>query len=195
MTRFLVSTCAILALAAAPIAAQQTVGFGQTAELPTVATSGADHATIAANSYGDSFVAWHGKFASGFHVVEGALITYEAGTFTSGQGTKWVLGDATLGIMGANGDTCTKPDVIAMPDDTFIVAWHRSERGGNTIARIEACRVTVRDGNGDLLPTPIVDEAQPGEGYVIDANIEKGDAGVMVDLVALDQDTVAAVYV
>ncbi|MGB0684910.1 MAG: hypothetical protein ACPGQD_01775 [Planctomycetota bacterium] len=179
----------------APIAAQQSVGFGETAQLPTVATAGADHATIATNSHGDSFVAWHGTFSSGFHVVEGALITYEAGTFTSGQSTKWVLGDATLGIMGPNGDTCTKPDVIAMPDDTFIVAWQRSERGGSTNARIEACRVTVRDGNGDLLVTPILDVAQPGEGFVIDANIEKGDSGVMVDLVALDQDTVAAVYV
>ncbi len=195
LIRIPVSIGACIALSVAPIAAQQSVGFGETAELPSIATAGADHATVAANSYGDAFVAWHGNFAAGFHVVEGALISYEAGTFTSGQGTKWVLGDATLGIMGPNGDTCTKPDVIAMPDDTFIVAWHRSERGGSTIARMEASRITVRDANGDLLPTPIVDEAQPGEGFVIDANIEKGDAGVMVDLVALDQDTVAAVYV
>lgn len=180
-------------LLASPLAAQQAFTYGQDVILPRFGPQGADHATVATNSFGDAFVAYHSTFASGYHLVEGMAIQHQGGgQFQTGTGNHFALGNQGLAIFGQ--DSCIKPDVVAMPDGNFVVAWSRLDKTEQQLDRIEMCRIVMRDANGNLLPTAVVESAQAGEGFVIDPAFDGHDSGGMVDLVNLEDGTVAAVY-
>lgn len=176
-----------------PVAAQQTFNYGQDITLPSVGPLGADHATIAVNSFGDSFVAYHSLFGTDRHMVEGmGIFALGNGQFQTGSTAHFALGNQSLNVLGD--DSCIKPDVVALPDDSFIVCWPRLDKSGVNPARIEMCRVVMRDGAGARLAAPLVIAPQAGVGFVIDADFEANDSGGMVDLVNLEDGTVAAVY-
>ncbi|MDP7062401.1 MAG: hypothetical protein QF489_05635 [Planctomycetota bacterium] len=154
---------------------------------------GADHASIAVNSYGDSFVAYHSLFASHRHMVEGmGIFALGNGQFQTGSTTHFALGNQSLNVLGE--DSCIKPDVVALPDDSFVVCWPRLDKSGLNPARIEMCRVVMRDSAGAPLAIPQVIAPQSGVGYVIDDNFNATDSGGMVDLVNLEDGSVMAIY-
>ncbi|MCP4094216.1 MAG: hypothetical protein GY747_12280 [Planctomycetes bacterium] len=176
-----------------PVVAQQTFNYGQDVTLPAVGPLGADHATVAVNSYGDSFVAYHSLFGTGRHMVEGmGIFAIGNGQFQTGSTAHFALGNQTLNVLGD--DTCIKPDVVALSDDSFVVSWSRLDKSGQNPARIEMCRVIMRDGSGAALAAPQIIAPQAGVGYVIDANFDATDSGGMVDLVDLEDGSVAAIY-
>lgn len=180
-------------LLAGSIGAQQTFSYGQDVALPTYGTRGADHATIAVNSFGDSFIAFHSLFATGRHMVEGMAISSLGGNqFQTGSTSHFSLGNQSLNVLGD--DSCIKPDVVALPDDSFVVSWTRLDRSGVNPARVEMCRIVMRDSLGALLPNAQVIAPQPGVGYVIDADFNAADSGGMIDLMDLEDGTVAGVY-
>ncbi len=188
----LLSILSILLLAT-PVGAQQTFGLGTDITLPSFGPLGADHATVAVNHYGDSFVAYHSVFATQRHMVEGMAIAAVGGNqFQVSSSSHFALGNQSLNVLGE--DSCIKPDVVDMPDGNFIVAWTRRDKTGANQARIEMCRIIMRDSVGALLPTPIVESPQAGVGYVIDPGFDATDSGGMVDLINLEDGTVAAVY-
>ena len=178
---------------AGPLSAQQTFTTGETVELPSMAVGAADHATLAINSFGDAFVANHADTASGGKLVEGTAIA-NISNHTYRTSATILLGDPALNLLGA--DTCRKPDVEALEDGSFVVVWPRSDRNQVAPARLEAARIVMRDSNGVLLSTPEVHRAAPGKGYLLDANVTAGDAGLMPDLVWLGgQDPLASAVV
>lgn len=177
------------------LAAQQIFVTGETVELPSFRVGAADHATVAANSFGDVLIANHAETANGDKLVEATAIG-SLGSNTFITAPTLLLGDPSLQLVGE--DTCRKPDVVVLADDTFVVVWPRNDKDGLVPARLEAARVIFRDGNGDLYPLPIVETAAPGEGYIIDPSLESGSAGIMPDLVAFGANhpqACAAVYV
>ncbi|MGB0953065.1 MAG: hypothetical protein ACPG31_07555 [Planctomycetota bacterium] len=177
------------------LVAQQIFVTGETVELPSNRIGAADHATIAANSFGDVLVANHAEAANGDKLVEATAIG-SLGSNTFILAPTILLGDPSLQLVGE--DTCRKPDVVVLADDTFVVVWPRNDKDSLVPARLEAARVIFRDGNGDLYPRPIVETAAPGEGYIIDPSLESGSAGIMPDLVAMDASSpqsCAVVYV
>ncbi len=173
---------------------QRTLSYGDDQTLPTFTPKGADHATLAVNSYGDVFVAWQGTFGGNRHVIEGMVIKYVGNDqWESGAANHLLLGDMSLHLLGPD-ETCPKPDVVEMPDGSFCIAWQRIDRTGIVPARLEVARVQVRDAQGQLLPNLIIDQQAAGTGYVVDPSITSGFAGIMVDLVNLEDGSVAAVY-
>lgn len=190
MTRILL----LLVLLAPPVAAQQAMTFNGTLVMPSFGPQGQDHATIAVNAFGDVFVAWHAELPNGSHLVEGMLVPYNgAGTWLIDPAQNhFLLGDATLGLLGQ--DTCIKPDVVALEDGSFVVAWTRGEETFNQTARLEAARIHPRDTIGRLASPPSIDTAAPGEGVVLDPVVTPGQSRLMVDLVALGDERCAAVY-
>jgi hypothetical protein len=186
-------TLTALLLTSPLVGAQQTFAYGQDVALPTYGTRGADHATVAVNSFGDSFIAFHSMFASGRHMVEGmAVANLNGGQFQTGSTSHFALGNQSLNLLGE--DSCIKPDVVSLPDDSFVVSWTRLDRSGVSPARIEMCRIVMRDAAGALLPAPQVIAPQAGVGYVIDGNFNATDSGGMIDLMDLEDGTVAGVY-
>lgn len=183
----------LLLLLATPVAAQQTFSYGQDVTLPSYAPLGADHATVAVNSFGDSFIAYHTLFGTGRHMVEGMAISSLGGNqFQASSTGHFALGNQSLNVLGE--DSCIKPDVVALPDDSFIVSWTRLDHSGSFPARVEMCRIVMRDSLGALLPMTQVIAPQPGVGYVIDADFNAADSGGMIDLMDLEDGTVAGVY-
>ena len=182
-----------LLLLACPATAQQTFSYGQDVTLPTYGTRGADHATVAVNSYGDSFVAYHCAFASGRHMVEGmAIASIGSNQFETGANWHFALGNQSLGLIGD--DSCIKPDVVSLPDGSFAVSWTRQDISHVNPARIEMCQIVMRDSAGVLLFAPQVIAPQPGVGFIIDPSFDATDSGGMVDLLDLEDGTIAAVY-
>lgn len=185
----------ILGLALTPfLAGQQTIGYGDDIALPTFTPQGADHATVAVNHYGDAFVAWQGTFSGNVHLVEGMSIPYLGNDTWEGSSLGHLsLGDMSLQLL-SNDETCSKPDVVEMPDGSFCIAWQRIDRSGLVPARLEVCRVQVRDSAGTLYAAPVIDQSAAGEGHIADSSVTSGFAGIMVDLVNLEDGTVGAVY-
>lgn len=176
------------------VSGQQTLTYGDDVALPTFTPMGADHATLAVNHYGDTFVAWQGTYSGNKHLVEGMSIPYLGGDTWEGSAAGHVaLGDMSLHLLSTD-ETCSKPDVVQMPDGSFCVAWHRIDRSGGVPSRLEVARIRTRDASGNLYATPIVDQTGLGEGYVADPLVTSGFAGMMVDLVNLEDGTIGAVY-
>lgn len=191
---YLAALTAFALCCSALTAAQQTFVTGETVALPSLASGEADHATVAANSFGDVVVANHAQTLHGNKLVEAVAIA------SHGQGIFQVaptilLGDPDLNLLG--NDTCRKPDVIALADDSFLVVWPRNDVDHVGGARLEAARIHIRASDGTLLPLPVVDSAAPGEGHVLDPNLVSGDAGVMPDAIGFGPghpSTAAVVY-
>lgn len=174
--------------------AQQVFSYGEDKTLPTLTPQGADHATLAVNSYGDTYVAWQGTWSGNTHMVEGMLVKYIGNDeWQGGSNDHHVLGDMSLHLI-SNDESCSKPDVVAMPDGSFCVAWHRIDRSGVAASRLEVARIHVRDSQGVLLSTPLLDRQAVGIGFTADSAIISGFAGIMVDLVDLEDGSVGAVY-
>jgi len=178
----------------APITAQQVFTYGEDNVLPTFTPQGADHATLAVNSFGDVYVAWQGTWSGNVHMVEGQLMKYTGNDqWETGSNDHHLLGDMSLHLISQD-ESCSKPDVVAMPDGSFCIAWHRIDRTGLVPSRLEVSRVQVRDAQGVLLPNPIIELQAPGLGFAADAAINSGFAGIMVDIVDLRDGSIAAVY-
>lgn len=189
-TRILLLT----ALLAPSLDAQQSVTFNETVVFPTFGVDGQDHATIAVNAYGDVFVAWHSGLANGTHMVEGMLVPYVGGgnwDFDVNS-MHYLLGDPGLNLLGT--DSCVKPDVVALEDGSFVIAWSRVEDTLSLVAQLEATRVEPRDANGALQTTPILNRAAPGEGVLLDDTLTPGQARMMVDLVTVQDSICVAIY-
>ncbi len=176
---------------APPITAQGTALLQDVIELPRLGGGEADHATVALNANGDAFVTWHARTAfGGPHQVEGVLVR-------RGSGMSWqipapadtiLLGDPSLALLSPF-EECTKPDVVALGND-FLVVWPRNAPFSG-FSQLEAALVVVPPAG-----PPVVDQALPGQGWVVDANVVGGDAGVMPDLSAREAfpGTAAVVY-
>ena len=183
---------ALLLCSALP--AQQVFTYGDDNTLPTITPQGADHATLAVNTYGDVYVAWQGTWSGNTHMVEGRLMKYIGNDqWETGSLNHDILGDMSLNLI-SNDESCSKPDVVAMPDGSFCVGWHRIDRSGSVASRLEVARIQVRDAQGVLLATPLVDRQAVGIGFSADSAVISGFAGIMVDLVDLEDGSVAAVY-
>lgn len=182
----------VLAPAANP--PQQGIGFGEGVQLPSF-TGAADHATVAANHRGDVCAAYQTEIAGNRHQVEVTIAQWLApGQWNSGGSLHFLLGDAGLDRFGFGDDNCHKPDVTALEDGSFLVAWPRFSQSHRELGRIEGTRIYVRDSGGVLLPAPILEEAGPGEGHVLVAAVNSGDAGVMPDLAPSAGDVVVLAY-
>ena len=195
---------AILCAFLNPLAAQTPpVSFDTTFRLASKnPDADVDHATIAVNQYGDIFVAYHGINAldSELRHVEGMLVlrTQVQGWVTAKTDEfHYLLGDPEVGVYTAidpiNRDTCNKPDVCAMADGSFVITWPRHNRYSTAAdSRLETARVECRDSIGELIRnatddlSPILHTLAPGVGYPVGLPlIDKGEAGIMPDMVAL----------
>ncbi len=163
------------------LVAAQTFGTFSDVELPHLGGSSADHATVAINGFGDIVVADHAEFTATRKLVEVTIVQNVAPRTWPLQ-PPILLGDPSLLIFGS--DTCTKPDVVGLGDDSFLVVWPRFSMADTAKCRLETARIVLRDPQGVLLPAPIIDQAAPGEGWVADYNLDAGIAGVMPDACA-----------
>lgn len=178
---------------AAPASAAQ-IGFGDNIKLPCSGLY-ADHATVEANSYGDICVAFQSGLASGSHQVEVQIVHNVApGTWQSSLALHYVLGDPGLNVFGNGNDSCNKPDVVALDDESFVVVWPRHDLSNPALGRLETARFEVRDAAGLLLPAPVLSTAAPGEGFIADPAVPAGDGGIMPDLAAMPGGIALAVY-
>lgn len=181
--------------------AQADYYFGDTKELPTFAVGqvDTDHAVIAVNAFGDVIVVNQATISGNQKLVEANVLSPNGNPATSGF-TLFpliLLGDPTLDVLGVAADTCKKPDVEALGDNSFIVVWSRHDMhvSAPVNSQIEACRVTTRDANGVLYPAPIVTSLNPGEGFVIDDTANSGDAGFMPDIAAIGNSAPDKAYI
>lgn len=174
--------CGIFVLICPALSAQSLFGFEECIELPNLSLDSADHAVLAINDNGDIFVAWHSFRSDLFGTprqVEGAFLKRTGpGTWKSPDPATdvFLLGDPVMGIYGSI-DNCRKPDVVAIGND-FVVTWPRGYVFTDPVNRLEAAHIQV-DGSGYAA----VRSPGPGVGYLLDANINKGGAGVMPDLI------------
>lgn len=181
-----------LELAGAFLAPQQ-IGYGEHRQLPSF-QSPADHATLDSNRYGDVVVTFHaGDFNA--RSVEALVIQAVApGLWDSQASTHYLLGDASLNVYGAGDDSCTKPAVTALDDDSFVIVWPRQSTGQPGLGRLECARIQVRDPAGALLAAPVLETLAIGEGFIVDPLVPAGDAGLMPDIISLPGAAAVAVY-
>lgn len=176
------------------VSGQQLISYGDDVALPSFTPQGSDHATLAVNHYGDVYVAWQGTWSGNVHMVEGMSVPYLGNDTWQGSALgHQIHGDMSLQLLSTD-ETCSKPDVVALPDGSFCLAWHRIDRSGVVPARLEVARVHVRDSAGVLHASPVIEQSSLGEGYVADGLVTSGFAGMMVDLVNLEDGSVGAVY-
>ena len=176
------------------LSAQQVFTYGEDNTLPTFTPQGADHAALAVNHFGDTYVAWQGTWSGNNHMVEGMLMRYTGNDqWETSANDHHLLGDQSLHLISPD-ESCSKPDVVAMPDGSFCVTWHRIDRSGMFPSHLEVSRVQVRDAQGVLLATSILDRQAVGHGFTADLAVWSGFARIMVDLVDLGDGSVAAVY-
>ncbi len=173
----------LLLAGAAPAAAQQELDPGSPLELPTLGSGAADHATVAANRDGDWLIANHADHPQGGKLVEVTVATPKNNAGRFRLTAPILVGDPSLDLLGD--DSCRKPDVVALHDGSFAVVFPRAVRQDPQSGRLEIVRVITRDAQGDALSTPIIESPGPGRGYVIDASVVPGEAGVMPDLASL----------
>jgi len=163
--------------AAAPA---QTFGPYTDVTLPQVGVGAADHATVALDGAGDVLVAFQVERPDGRHDVEVVGVVQVADRVWEVLPPQ-VVGDAGAGVLGR--DECHKPDVVALGDGTFAVAWPRLDADDDRFGRIESVRVALRDpGTGQPRAFPQVDAPAPGVGWVADPDFTPGRAGGMPDL-------------
>jgi hypothetical protein len=167
----------------APVAAQQDLLPGSPMELPTLGSGAADHATVAANHEGDWLIANHADHPSGGKLVEVTVATSRNSGGRFRVTAPILIGDPSLDLLGD--DSCRKPDVVALHDGSFAVVFPRTVQQDPQSGRLEIVRILTRDAQGDALSTPIVESPGSGRGYVIDASVVPGEAGVMPDLALL----------
>ncbi len=159
--------------------AQGSVKLQDVVELPKLGIDEADHATVAMNSNGDVFVAWHCRIRPGGpHQVEGVLMRRNTGLSWDPPQPADVLllGDQSLGIFSPY-EECTKPDVVALGTD-FLVTWPRNEPYTG-FSQLETALITVPPAG-----PVVVDSQMPGQGWIVEDNLVGGDAGLMPDLCA-----------
>jgi len=179
----------------APAAAAQQIRPGQTVMMGKSGSGPADHATVALNSFGDICVVYQTRLATGQRLVEGHVLrNLGLGTWSSNGAHHMILGDPALNLYGPLRDNCTKPDVIALDDGSFVVAWPRTDLQDKQVGQVEVARVEIRNHGGQLLNLPNVQTASAGLGYVVDPLMVCGDAGVMPDLAPLPGGGAVAVY-
>jgi len=176
--RFFLTLCLALALTS-DVRGQGSVLLGDVVELPRIGNGNADHATVAINSNGDLFVAWHCQVVyAGQHQVEGVLMRRNSAlSWDPPQPADvMLLGDPSLAVFSA-AEECTKPDVVAVGTD-FIVTWPRNEPHSGW-SQLETAMVLVPPSG-----PAVVDSQQPGLGWLVDPLVVGGDAGLMPDLCA-----------
>ncbi|MDP6963477.1 MAG: hypothetical protein QGF46_04850 [Planctomycetota bacterium] len=168
------------------VVAQADYFIGDTLELPTLANRDADHAVIAVNRYGDVVVANHTSVGMHSKAVEANVITPIGRSATDGFSlhNTILVGDPTLNIFSSGADSCTKPDVEALSDNSFVLVWSRHDLSLQENSRLETCRIFTRDLQGNLLNQPKVIRVQRGEGFVINDTSTSGEAGFMPDIAA-----------
>ncbi|MBC8370445.1 MAG: hypothetical protein H8E25_10625 [Planctomycetes bacterium] len=190
-----------LALAAALFSstafAQADYYVGDTLELPTFSSQDADHAVIAVNQYGDVVIANHSSIGAHTKQVEVNVLAPLGATGAAGFKlfSPLLVGDPSLDILQFGTDSCAKPDIEALSDDSFLVVWSRHESAQRVPSRLEVCRIVTRDGNGALLAQPTYISPQPGEGFVIDSSSNAGQAGFMPDIAAFGDSHPSMAYV
>ncbi len=187
------STAAIgLFLFLSPAQGQQVIDTGTPVELGSLGVGAADHATLATNQFGDVVVANQTVHSNGAKMIEATVIT-SAGNGQFSIAPPILVGDPSLNLLTE--DTCRKPDVTALPDGTFAIAFSRANRQNNQQGNLEIARVRTRDINDLILPTATLMAPAPGQGYVVDANVIPGDGGIMPDLtpLGLNQPSACAV--
>ncbi|KAA3604463.1 MAG: hypothetical protein DWQ01_21740 [Planctomycetota bacterium] len=183
---------ATLLLLLAPALPQGTVGLDSCLELPNFATGDSDHAVVAFNDQGDAFVAWHSRREDLFgspRQVEGAYLRYmgnDTWEIPDPQEDHFLIADPSLALVGPI-DNCRKPDVVAIGSD-FVVCWPRGSNYGSVIHQLEVVRLQVGASGPAVLDRPL-----PGMGYVVDSQVNNGEAGIMPDLATLDPAGIAAV--
>lgn len=182
-----------MAAFAAPISGQHVIGPRKTIKLPDLLPSADnDHATVAINDRGDVFVAWQidrPDLGSSYPIQQVVGVMLErrgaAGWVKPTAAEVMLLGNPENQLLGPE-ETCRKPDVVGT-EDGFIVTWPRNIPAGAPnagLAQLEAVMVRRVAGVGAVLDAPA-----PGQGYVVDASILSGDAGIMPDLVRLSRDS------
>ncbi len=155
----------------------------------------ADHATVAVNHYGDICVVYQTRLATGQRLVEGHVLrNVGGGAWGSNGAHHLILGDPALNLYGPLRDNCTKPDVVALDDASFVISWPRTDLQDKQVGQLETARVEIRNHGGQLLQRPGLQTASAGLGFVVDPLIVCGDAGVMPDLAALPGGGTLAVY-
>ncbi len=172
-----------------PLQGQQVIDTATPVELDSLGVGAADHATMATNHFGDMVVANQTIHTNGAKMVEATVVTPRVnGRFS--VSAPILIGDPSLGLTGE--DTCRKPDVTALPDGGFVIAFPRSNRLDHHQGQLELVLLRTRDASGDVLAQATVQSPGVGRGYVLDATVNPGDAGVMPDLVRISDNLPAA---
>ena len=173
----------------------QQVRLGQTVQLGKFGPGPSDHATLALNQYGDICVAYQTRQASGQRLVEAQILRYSGTSYwSSNSSLRLILGDPSVNLYGPLRDNCTKPDIVALDDASFVVVWPRGDLQDKQVGQLEVARIETRDAAGFSLPNPVLHSAAAGLGYVVDPLVVVGDAGIMPDLTPLAGGQAAAVY-
>lgn len=176
-------------------ASAQQIRPGQTVQMIKSGSGPADHATVAVNQYGDVVVAYHTRVSTGQRLVEAQVLrNLGAGTWASNRAHHLILGDPALSLYGPQRDNCTKPDVVALEDGSFVVAWPRTDLQDKQVGQLEVARVEIRNAGGLLLSQPALQVPGAGFGYVVDPLVVCGDAGVMPSLAAVHNGDAVVVY-
>lgn len=165
-----------------PVQGQQVIDTATPVELGSLGVGAADHATLATNHYGDLVVANQTIHANGAKLVEATVVTpLVNGRFS--VSAPILIGDPSLELTGE--DSCRKPDVTALADGSFVIAFPRSNRLDHHQGQLELVLLRTRNASGDALAQAVVESPGAGRGYVLDANVNPGDGGVMPDLVGI----------
>lgn len=184
-----------------PAFAQADYYANDTLELPTLATAqvDSDHAVISVNSYGDVVVVNQATVSGDQKLIEANALSPNGSSNADGFTLHpiMLLGDPALDVLGAGADTCKKPDVEVLGDDSFMVVWSRHDMhvSNQYNSHLEACLITMRDSNGVLYSQPLVTSFLPGQGFLIDDLAKSGNSGLMPDIAALGSSDPRKAYV
>lgn len=188
MVQFLLSSLVALLLSL-NASAQADYHVGDTIELNTTGLHDADHATIAVNSFGDVIIVNHTQVGQDAKAIELNTLVTLGNTVASGykQFNTRRVGDPTLNIFGVGNDSCSKPDIEALGDDSFLIVWTRHDLSDTQPSRIEACKIITRDSNGTVRPQIHIVSPRGGEGIILDSTSNAGDSGFMPDIASFKE--------
>jgi hypothetical protein len=188
IVQFVLRSLAVLLLGL-NASAQADYHVGDTIELNTIGLDAADHAAIAVNSFGDVIIVNHTQVGQEAKATELNTLVTLGNTMAFGYklfNTRRV-GDPNLNIFGVGNDSCSKPDIEALGDDSFLVVWSRHDLSGTQPSRIEACKIITRDSNGSILPQVDIVTPRRGEGIILDSTSNAGDSGFMPDIASFKE--------